>query len=201
MMANLSIINRVEFFRKSVGLGKKPKNSSKIGFFAFCQKSNPLMSFFTFKMGHNSIIYDSAKTPCLGKLWFFSQSDCSVLLSPFFEPLVQSYCRILWSSVSLEGINIQYFLLGDNHQRKAAFETTTFGWVRPVVSLPFIFQGFLHGDSHQGKVASVTTHSVHWLSNPPPSPPISSFFLIPPLKSVNRSSPLFRQSPLYIGFS
>ena len=43
--------------------------------------------------------------------------------------LNQSDCR------SLERINHLDFLRGDKHQRKAVFETTTFGWVWPVVPL------------------------------------------------------------------
>ena len=43
-----------------------------MGFLAFCKKFNPLMSFLTLRMMHNIILYDSAKTLCVGKIWFFS---------------------------------------------------------------------------------------------------------------------------------
>ena len=82
-------------------LEKMPKNSSKLGFFGFCQKIKPLVChFFTRKMVHNDVLYDSAKTASWGKSWFFmteyapSQSDSSIPVS----------------SVSLEGIN-QYLRL------------------------------------------------------------------------------------------
>ena len=82
-------------------LEKMPKNSSKLGFFGFCQKIKPLVChFFTRKMVHNDVLYDSAKTASWEKSWFFmteyapSQSDSSIPVS----------------SVSLEGIN-QYLRL------------------------------------------------------------------------------------------
>ena len=70
---------------------------------------------------------------------------CFVILQkPHVEPksgfsvlthnvLNQSDCRILWSSISLEGIiNNSIFLHVGDHQRKAASQTTTFGWAWPI---------------------------------------------------------------------
>ena len=47
--------------------------------------------------------------------------------------LVQSDCRILWSTITLEGINSWYhrFLYEDIHQGKLTCETTTFWLVQP----------------------------------------------------------------------
>ena len=72
-----------------------------------------------------------------GKVW--SETTTFGWVQPVVL-LVQSDCRILWSSMSLEGI-IWYlcFLCGDNHQGKAGSETTAFGWVWPGV--PFIELG------------------------------------------------------------
>ena len=38
----------------------------------FAKNSIHWCVFFTPKMVHNSVLHDSAKTPCLGKIWFFS---------------------------------------------------------------------------------------------------------------------------------
>ena len=51
------------------------------------------MSFFILKNGTYSVLYDSAKTKCLGK------SDYSVKAKNSHN---QPDCSILWSSVSLE---------------------------------------------------------------------------------------------------
>ena len=51
------------------------------------------------------------------------------------KPYVQSVCRILLWSISLEKINILVCLQGVSHQWNVAYETTNFGWMWPVVLL------------------------------------------------------------------
>ena len=71
------------------------------------------MSFFTLKMLHNSVLYDSATTPCLTKIWLFSYVlSCSVNQVAVLTNSFQRYWwsknplqRILWSSIFLEGIS------------------------------------------------------------------------------------------------
>ena len=60
-----------KFSRDIFILGTKSQNSSRIGFFSLFRKFNALMYFWP-KMVHNSLHYDSAKTPCLGKICFFN---------------------------------------------------------------------------------------------------------------------------------
>ena len=57
----------------SVKFSFREKNSSKIGFFGFCQKFNPLMRLFDYpKIVHGCVLYYSAKNSCLEKMWFFT---------------------------------------------------------------------------------------------------------------------------------
>ena len=61
-------------FQKNFILGeipKIPKIPATQSFFGFCQNFNLVMSFFTLKMVHNSVLYDSAKTACTGKIYIF----------------------------------------------------------------------------------------------------------------------------------
>ena len=59
-------------------------------------------------------------------------------------PLVQSSCWILWSSISLEWIKWYHsFLPRVIHRAKVESGTTTFGWVRPVVTRPIKYQVIL----------------------------------------------------------
>ena len=43
-----------------------------MGFFGFGKKLIHQYVFFTLKIVHNGALYDSMKTACLGKIWFFS---------------------------------------------------------------------------------------------------------------------------------
>ena len=93
--------------------------------------------------------------------------------------LVQSDCRILWSSVSLGKIAhcLRFFVDGDSDQVKVVSERSSFGWVWLVVPLVqsdckilwwsisveriewyfFLYLFFFFcGDSHQRKVAHET---------------------------------------------
>ena len=67
-------LTQLNFSEKFLFWGNSPKIPPKQGFFAFAKKKKKSinMSFFTLKMVHNSVLYDSAKTACLGKIWFFS---------------------------------------------------------------------------------------------------------------------------------
>ena len=59
------------------------------------------------------------------KIWFSAIGE---------NDLVQSDCRIIWSSISLEGIqyiNIFLFLHGDVHQERITCQDTLFGWACP----------------------------------------------------------------------
>ena len=53
-------------FSRKIIIVEKPKNSSKNGFLGFCQIFNLLMCDFYPK--NSSVLYDSVKTPCLGKI-------------------------------------------------------------------------------------------------------------------------------------
>ena len=64
-------LTKPNFSEKFSFLWKPPKISSKTEFFSYCQKFNPLMSFLT-KKWCISVLYNSAKTSCLGKIWLFS---------------------------------------------------------------------------------------------------------------------------------
>ena len=78
-------------------------------FFTLFRKFNALMYFWP-KMVHNSLHYDTAKTPCLGKICFFNS------LKP--ERLAFS-CRFVWVCVTFllppgiikELISLQYSLI------------------------------------------------------------------------------------------
>ena len=65
---------------------------------------------------YNNIFYDSAKTTCLGKIWFFSYALNCLDLDIWHE---------------------------DNHQGNIGYETTTFGWLWPVVPCPIKLQDSL----------------------------------------------------------
>ena len=55
-------------FQKNNQFGEEAQNSSKTVFFFFLTFTRNLIhscSFFTPKMVHNSVLYDSAKTACL----------------------------------------------------------------------------------------------------------------------------------------
>ena len=88
-------------------------------------------------------------------------------------PLFQSDRRIVWPSLSLEGINRSFrLLLRDNHQVKVACETTSWLGVASYAFYPYQIEGFfdhqywwiessdlrfcLHGDNRQGKAVHVT---------------------------------------------
>ena len=62
-------LEKPNFSRKSSFLEKKAQNFLKIYFFAFCQKVN-LLGQFCLKIVHNSVVYKSEKTTCLGKCGF-----------------------------------------------------------------------------------------------------------------------------------
>ena len=71
------------------------------------------------------LLYDSAKTTCWAKLWFFSYGrQCAQTLrwQNFFNH------QYLWKEL----LNNSIFLHEDNHKRKAASQTTIFGWVWPI---------------------------------------------------------------------
>ena len=83
-------------FQKIFILGKKPKNSFKIIFLAFA-KNLIHLCIFTPKMVLSSVFYKSASAACLEK------SGSSVMTNDALNQLDRS---ILWSSLSLEGINL-----------------------------------------------------------------------------------------------
>ena len=108
-------------FSKNVHLGEKAQKflQNRL-FWAFAKNLICSCVFFTPKMVHISVLYDSAKSVS-GKnlaleLWpkMFSAS----LIVVFFDH------QYLWK----ESINILDFLHGDN-KKKMASETTTFGWI------------------------------------------------------------------------
>ena len=104
---------------------------------------------------YNIVPFDSAKTPCL---------KCS-------HPITL-HCSLIINISGKESVNLLDFLHRDNPQRKVTCETTSFGWVCPVVPLiqsdcrllwlSIPMEGinqldFLHEDNLQRKVAFETT--------------------------------------------
>ena len=70
-------LRKLDFSEKFLFLGKNLKISppEKVGFFWLLLYFN---LFFTLKMMHKGVLYDSAKATCLGKSWSFSYSlKCS----------------------------------------------------------------------------------------------------------------------------
>ena len=85
-------------FSKKILTLKKSKNTSKIGFFGFCQKLYPLITLFYPKMVHNSVLHVPEKAARLGKIWFFSYGlKCSQWIRVQYS--------IVWSSISLAEIS------------------------------------------------------------------------------------------------
>ena len=87
-------------------------------------------------------LFQSLKKTLLISLFFLfkdnhpAKVECKTATFRWVWPgmrLVQSDCRILWSTITLEGINSWYrrFLYEDIHQGKVTCETTTFWLVRP----------------------------------------------------------------------
>ena len=120
------------------------------------------------KMTRSNVVYNSAKTVLLWKIWFS--------VSPAQNALNQSECRSLWSRTSLGGVN-RYLRFLHSHKGKVESGTTFFGSVWPVE--PFIqancriiwssisLEGiifilvFLYGVIHQGKLA-LWTNTFWW---------------------------------------
>ena len=76
----------------------------------------------------HSVLYDSVKTVCLGKIWFFSYG---------LKMLSTSQNAVFFDHwyFSKESIDTVDFSLGDNHQGMVGSQTTTFGWILPVMPL------------------------------------------------------------------
>ena len=84
--------------------GKAQTSSEIKGFFGFRWKNNYV--FFTLKMLHNSLLDESAKAVCLGKIWFF------IYILKRSQHIRLRYSFIL---ISLEEINqyLRYFTCQD----------------------------------------------------------------------------------------
>ena len=93
---------------------EKSKNFFKIGFFGLCQKFNLLMFFYP-KM-------------ILQKPNLWRKSGSSFMA---WNALNESHYQYLLK----ESIDILDFLHGDNHKKVVTSETTSFGWVWPVLIL------------------------------------------------------------------
>ena len=78
-------------------------------------------------MVHDSVLYDSEKSTCLGKNWSFSWPKIisTNQIAVFFGH------QYLWK----KSIDLLHFLHGDNPQEKVAFEDSTFGLLWPLYLL------------------------------------------------------------------
>ena len=86
-------------------------------------------------MVNSSILYDSEKKPMSGENLAVGCYQLYLSSNPKAGLFDHQY---LWK----ESVNILDFLLGDNHQRKEASKTTTFGQVWLVVLLSNQIPGF-----------------------------------------------------------
>ena len=115
---------KYRLFLEKFSFWRKTQKFLQNTFFGFCQKFNPFMCLFYQKMVHNYVLYDSAKTACQGKMWFFK-------MHPTNRIAVSYGHQYFWK----ESINILEFWLKDNHNGNLVSETTTDVWVELVVSL------------------------------------------------------------------
>ena len=110
---------RSQIFQKKNSFGEKAQKFLQNSFLGFWWKFNLLTCLLYSKMTRSNVVYDSAKTVLLGKIWFS--------VSPAQNALNQSECRSLWSTTSLGGVNRYLrFLHRDSHKGKVESGTAIF---------------------------------------------------------------------------
>ena len=107
-------------FRRMINLKKSPiflQNS----FFWLLPEFNPLILLCTLKMVHNNVLYYSAKTACMEKIWFFSYGmKCT--------QLIRLQCSLITSMFERN----QFFAWKES-SKKDSILSVIFGWVLPDV--------------------------------------------------------------------